>query len=480
MSKDRVSLADAIRGAVSDLDTAQREQIEYIEEPRISGDDDNFYSIEGIEELAANIELVGLQQPLRVRPDPDAEGGYIVVSGHRRLTAIRTICKVDEPEKWKTVPCIVERGELSPAMRELRLIMANSDTRRMSGAEIAEQAERLTECLSKLKEEGLELSGRTRDMVAGILNVSKTRLATLKVINDKLHERLKGMYDAGSIPEATAYRLAREDVQVQSQIYTKLSGKLPSMTEEQVAAAIENAKRIDFDTLDRATSVKKDDVPDFSVAEYLAEREKENNIFYAAIAAMPDMFLSYLRKCKTRQDGIEALKSSIGKSYFSLYGSSNDYAATPKGLTIHQMSKHPVTRTWAEVWDTIAVLALRRWEPNATEKYGNGKCVTGWNASGNCGAAACCGNGKACCIACDEDCNMRCGAADEHRKAVSESDTKPTWHLGNPPKKGAYYAKFDVAGKPCRIAEWSGWDWRFQGGMTIQAECVGWYPLPEE
>ena len=58
----KFDLAAVISSTVSELDTAQREQIEYIEEPRISGDDDNFYSIEGIEGLAANIELVGLQQ----------------------------------------------------------------------------------------------------------------------------------------------------------------------------------------------------------------------------------------------------------------------------------------------------------------------------------------------------------------------------------------------------------------------------------
>ena len=434
----KFDLAAAISNTVSELDTG-REQIEYIEEAKITADDGNFYSIDGIEALAQNIELVGLQQPLRVRPDPNDEGGYIVVSGHRRLTAIRTICKVDGPEKWKTVPCIVERGELSPAMRELRLIMANSDTRRMSGAEIAEQAERLTECLSALREEGVEFEGRTRDMVADILNVSKTRLATVKVIKEKLHERLKDMYDAGNIPESTAYRLAREDMRVQSQIYTKLSGKLPSMTEEQVAAAIEKEKQIDFKTLDRAIAAKKDDAPEFSVAEYLAEREKENNRFYAAIAAMPDRFLDELRNCKTRQDGIRALKDKIGLQHTGSCGGAVDFQAGPASITIDFLGKHPITRTWTEVWDTLAVLALRRWEPNA-----------------------------------------KLPAA-----AVSESDTKPTWRTGNPPKAGVYWCKFDCGGTP--IHQKAYWDtamewWMFgsKSSTKVDAECIGWYPLPEE
>ena len=435
----KFDLAAAISNTVSGLDTAQREQIEYIEEPSISGDDGNFYSIEGIEELAANIELVGLQQPLRVRPDPDAEGGYIVVSGHRRLTAIRTICKVDEPEKWETVPCIVERGDMSPAMRELRLIMANSDTRRMSGAEIAEQAERLTECLSALREEGVEFEGRTRDMVADILNVSKTRLATVKVIKEKLHEHLKDMYDAGKIPEATAYRLAREDPRVQSRIYTKLSGKLPEMTEEQVAAAIENEKRIDFDTLDRAIASKKDETTEFSAAEYLAEREKENNRFYAAIAAMPDRFLDELRKCKTRQDGIRALKDGIGLRHSGSAGGAVDFNSGPASITVYSLGKHPITRTWTEVWDAIAVLALRRWEPDA-----------------------------------------KLPAA-----AVPESDTKPTWQTGTPAKAGEYWCKLDCGGTLVRQkAYWNSmlmhWTFGAKNNTKVEAECIGWYPLPEE
>ena len=51
---------------VSKLDTG-REQIEYIPIDQIDSDPKNFYTLSNVEELAANIELVGLQQPLRVR-----------------------------------------------------------------------------------------------------------------------------------------------------------------------------------------------------------------------------------------------------------------------------------------------------------------------------------------------------------------------------------------------------------------------------
>lgn len=201
-------------------ESGTREQIEYIDEAKLSGDGENFYSMEGIEALAQNIELVGLQQPLRVRPDPDDEGGYIVVSGHRRLTAIRTICKVDEPERWRTVPCIVERGELSPAMRELRLIYANSDTRRMSNADISAQAERVEKLLYQLQEEGVEFPGRMRDHVAEVCQISKSKLARLKVIREGLSksEQIEKAWEKGELPEATAYELAHMPEEQQDEI----------------------------------------------------------------------------------------------------------------------------------------------------------------------------------------------------------------------------------------------------------------------
>ena len=201
-------------------ESGTREQIEYIDEAKLSGDGENFYSMEGIEALAQNIELVGLQQPLRVRPDPDDEGGYIVVSGHRRLTAIRTICKADEPELWRTVPCIVERGELSPAMRELRLIYANSDTRRMSNADISAQAERVENLLYQLQEEGVEFPGRMRDHVAEVCQISKSKLARLKVIREGLSksEQIAKAWEKGELPEATAYALSHMPTELQDEI----------------------------------------------------------------------------------------------------------------------------------------------------------------------------------------------------------------------------------------------------------------------
>ena len=201
-----------------------REQIEYIDSGKISGDPNNFYSVDGIAELAANIELIGLQQPIRVRPDPDDEGGYIIVSGHRRFAAMAELRKSDR-EKWQMIPCIIEQTEENPAMRELRLIYANADTRKLSSADLDKQAQRVETLLYELKEAGYEFPGRMRDYVAKACNVSKTKLSNLRVIREGLASCWKKPYEDGTIKEATALVLARMKPGLQMKVHSTLKSK---------------------------------------------------------------------------------------------------------------------------------------------------------------------------------------------------------------------------------------------------------------
>ena len=170
------NLAEILKD-VPKLDTAGdgQKRIEYIDIAFLEDDPKNFYTLSDLDSLVENIELVGLQQPLLVRPDPDATGYFIIVSGHRRRAAIRKL--VDEGrEELRTIPCIVESGQESAAMQELRLIFANSSSRKLTDAEIADQADRVTALLYQLKEEGVEFPGRMRDHVAEACQVSKSKL----------------------------------------------------------------------------------------------------------------------------------------------------------------------------------------------------------------------------------------------------------------------------------------------------------------
>lgn len=191
---------------VSKLDT-KREAIEYIRLDLIDEDPNNFYSLSGVEDLAANIALCGLQQPIRVRPVPDSDR-YMIVSGHRRRAAVEELRK-DDPERWAEVACIIEQDEASPALQQLRLIYANANTRTMTSAEISEQAVQVEKLLYQLKEDGYEFPGRMRDHVAQAVGASKSKLARLKVIRDNLSFGWKFSWKDGKLPESTAYELAQ-------------------------------------------------------------------------------------------------------------------------------------------------------------------------------------------------------------------------------------------------------------------------------
>ena len=173
----------------------------------IHADARNFYSMDAgsLDELAASIELVGLQQPLLVRRDG---GGYTVVSGHRRLAALTRLHA--EGKGFDNVPCLLDESARSEAWQELALIYGNSATRKLSSADLAEQAKRVTELLYKLKEEGVEFPGRMRDHVAEACSTTKTKLAMLKCIDEKLtDERARLSWKAGKMADASAYALSK-------------------------------------------------------------------------------------------------------------------------------------------------------------------------------------------------------------------------------------------------------------------------------
>lgn len=213
---------------VPKLDTAgDREQIEYIDIGNIEGDPSNFYTLTQLEELASNIAVVGLQQPLRVRASETDPEKVVVVSGHRRQAALKLLIN-EGREDLREVPCIRERVTGSTALQELRLIFANRDTRVISSAELAAQAERVEMLLYQLKEEGFEFQGRMRDHVAKACKISAPKLSRLKVIRENLIPQYMSLFEKDGLPEQTAYALARLPGDFQLRIFTALSDKIPS------------------------------------------------------------------------------------------------------------------------------------------------------------------------------------------------------------------------------------------------------------
>lgn len=233
------NLADVLKD-VSNSDTG-REQIEYISLSLIDEDPNNFYQLSDLDELAANIAFCGLQQPIRVRQKED--GRYIIVSGHRRRAAVAMLA-VEDPQRWQEISCIVERDAVSPSLQQLRLIYANSNTRKMTSAEISQQAEQVEKLLYQLKEEGYDFPGRMRDHVAEAVQVSKSKLARLKVIRENLAACWADDWKNGTIGESVAYNLSQMPKSWQTVVHNVWGKKADKLYADTVANAKERFQRV--------------------------------------------------------------------------------------------------------------------------------------------------------------------------------------------------------------------------------------------
>ncbi|MBQ6404243.1 MAG: ParB N-terminal domain-containing protein [Oscillospiraceae bacterium] len=372
MADKKFSLADAMRGAIGsasttamgvpDLGTEAREQIEYLPRTALVADEKNFYSLDGINELAASIELIGVQQPLRVRPIEGEDGLYRIVSGHRRRAALDRLA-LDGSRDYEQVPCIVERDAASPAMQELRLIYANADTRKMSDADLAKQAERVTELLYQLKEEGMEFPGRMRDHVAEACHISKTKLGVIQAARRNLIPELREAWESGLIntSQATALYQATPDVQRQV-LEWKGSRELGQMPAESITKALveivrdnelkANRKKQPSDQKSVTDNLKSE------VSDYMAQREKDDAEF---LRICQKYFLAKAVNGgvpKTRGEGICELKYRFANAYSG--GGDYEYEGSSKGIKLRRARGKWIERTWTEAWDALAVAALRK------------------------------------------------------------------------------------------------------------------------
>lgn len=221
---DLGELTRALARDVPESGTEGRDQIEYIDIGLIDSDPSNFYELRDIPDLAGDIETVGLQQPLLVRPGED--GHVMLISGHRRRAALQLL--VDEgKERFRQVPCIRKTGG-NALVYEMQLIFANAHTRVLTNAEIGRQAARLEEIFYQLKEQGYEFPGRMIDHVAEACNIKRAKLGRLKKIEAHLAPCYKPLWDAGDLPEDTADALAGLPQSVQERIKRVCPKKTPT------------------------------------------------------------------------------------------------------------------------------------------------------------------------------------------------------------------------------------------------------------
>lgn len=211
------NLAEELRKAgVSRMDTG-RDVISYLPYDSLIPDPNNGYSMDGLEGLARSIELVGLQQPLRVKElSPDHYG---LISGHRRHAAIGLILK-QAPEAFPDgVPCIIDRADGSVALRELQLLLGNADNRKLTPADEAQQLERISDCIRRLEAEGYVFPGRHRDWLSKMSGMSKSKIGRLDSIKRHLSTSWLKLFTSGKLGETVAYELQKAPETWQEELY---------------------------------------------------------------------------------------------------------------------------------------------------------------------------------------------------------------------------------------------------------------------
>ena len=175
----------------------------------------NHYMMDGIEELADSILQVGLLQNLYVK-EADENGKYEIISGHRRKEA----CQLNVErgyEEWSQVPCHVD-GCQDPLLTELKLLEANARTRILTPPELSLQASRLARLYQKLKDQGVKIHGRVRELVANEMGISPAQVSRYESINENLIEGLKEKFKAERIGVTDAYDLSTLTEEEQAQV----------------------------------------------------------------------------------------------------------------------------------------------------------------------------------------------------------------------------------------------------------------------
>ena len=173
----------------------------------------NFYSQENIQELADSILAVGQQQPTVLGR---VNGEYRIISGHRRNAANCLLIEQGH-EEYKSVRYLYR--DMPEATFELSLLVGNAFNRELTAYEKTEQAARLRRALIKARDEdGVEITGKLREIVADILGESSTNVARMEQIEKNLSDAAKEQFKAGNLGVTAAYEASKLPEEAQNEI----------------------------------------------------------------------------------------------------------------------------------------------------------------------------------------------------------------------------------------------------------------------
>ena len=173
----------------------------------------NFYSVEDVQDLKQSIELLGVLQPLLVT-DEEEDGKRRIIAGHRRRLAVMQL--VDEgKERFRRVPILI-KPKKNAILDRLALIMANRFREKTDWERMTEALE--TEKLVLELKESMNIPGRTRDLLAEIIETSPAQVGRYKAIYNNIIPELMAEFKANRIAVSVIYEASGlpEDYQKQA------------------------------------------------------------------------------------------------------------------------------------------------------------------------------------------------------------------------------------------------------------------------
>lgn len=231
-------------------------RVEQIDAENIIPNEKNFYSIEGVEEMANSLAVSDHMPPLEVVDNGD--GTYRLISGERRLSA--TLCRIQRGELKKAelpchvLPAFTAKGALSAEQVEmLHIILANNYRQKTALDQLNEvrQMEPIARAIyEEAKEkgalaesEGTSLNMRFRTFFAKeILDISEAKLQRLQSLA-KLTEKAKEAFDEGLIGQTIAVQMASLSPEEQDSIVQKVRNGTCTGTYAEFKAWLEGRQR---------------------------------------------------------------------------------------------------------------------------------------------------------------------------------------------------------------------------------------------
>lgn len=206
---------------VADIQTVNADSyidsLKMIDIDLIEPNKNNFYEMSEIEALADDIERQGLMTALVVS---EQNGGkYELISGHRRLAALKSLI-ADGRRRNGKVPCFI-KGAKPNTETELDLIMLNATQRKYSDADTMREYDELTRIFKELEAEGKTIKGRIRDRIAEALNVSPAQVGKLDNIKHNAIPDVEQAVKSGDMSISTANEVAKLAPEKQQEIITE-------------------------------------------------------------------------------------------------------------------------------------------------------------------------------------------------------------------------------------------------------------------